>query len=345
MIKEDGSVYLIAEIGGNHEGDFEKAKELLIDAASSGADAVKFQIYKGDTLVNKKIDPERVKHFDRFALTTDQYLELAEMCKKRNVDFLASVWDINLIELFADTMPFYKVGSGDLTAYPILKKIAAIGKPILLSTGLAKMKEVLATVDYICSCNPIYRNKNKLGLLQCTSMYPIPDSDANLKVITEFQKIFPDIVIGYSDHTEGTYAAEIAVALGAQILEVHFTNDKENRSFRDHKVSFTSYEIKALLPKLRQIRLLLGDGAKEPLKSEVESGHLGSFRRGLYARVDIYRGQLMRNDDVIALRPNQGVSANIIEKIINMRTESELHKNYSIPIFGHLEEKEETHSK
>ena len=100
-----------------------------------------------------------MKHFNRFALNTDQYLVLADMCKKRNVDFLASVWDIDLIELFADTMPFSKVGSGDLTAYPILKKIATLGKPILLSTGLAKMDEVIATVKYICSRNRAYKKK------------------------------------------------------------------------------------------------------------------------------------------------------------------------------------------
>jgi N,N'-diacetyllegionaminate synthase len=345
MIKKDGSVYVIAEIGGNHEGNFEKAKELLIDAASSGADAVKFQVYTGETLVNKKIDPERVKHFDRFALTTDQFLELADMCKKRNVDFIASVWDIDLIELFADKMPFYKVGSGDLTAYPIFKKIATLGKPILLSTGLANMDEVIATVKYICSCNRVYKKKNMLGILQCTSMYPIPDEDANLKVITEFQKIFPDTVIGYSDHTEGTYAAEIAVALGAQILEVHFTDDKDNRSFRDHKVSFTSKEIRALLQKLNRIKNLLGDGIKKPMQSEIDSGHISSFRRGLYASAELQNGQLIEDCDVIALRPNQGVSANMIEEIINKRTGSELYKNDSITILGNLENADKTHLK
>jgi N,N'-diacetyllegionaminate synthase len=338
MIKEDGSVYLIAEIGGNHEGNFEKAKDLLIEAAGTGVDAVKFQVYTGETLVNKKVDPDRVKHFDRFALTIEQYFKLSDMCKEYDVDFIASVWDESKIEIFADKMPFYKVGSGDLTAYPILKKIAAIGKPILLSTGLANMDEVIATVKYICSCNRVYKKKNMLGILQCTSMYPIPDEDANLKVITEFQNIFPDTVIGYSDHTEGTNAAEIAVALGAQILEVHFTNDKENRSFRDHKVSFTSKEIRALLKKLNRIKNLLGDGIKKPMQSEVDSGHVSSFRRGLYASGDLQNGQLIEDCDVIALRPNQGVSANMIEEIINKRTESELHKNDSIPIIGNLED-------
>lgn len=145
-----------------------------------------------------------------------------------------------------------------------------------------------------------------LGILQCTSMYPIPDEDANLKVITEFQKIFPDTVIGYSHHTEATYAAEIAVALGAQILEVHFTNDKENRSFRDHKVSFTSKEIRTLLQKLNRIKKLLGDGIKKPMQSEVDSGHISSFRRGLYASGDLQNGHVLDYCDVIAAKSKSG---------------------------------------
>ena len=262
MIKNDGSVYVIAEIGGNHEGNFEYAIELCLDAIKAGADAVKFQIYTGETLVNKKLDPDRVEHFNKFSLSSNQYQELASICQKNNVDFIASIWTEEDIEEFESRMPFFKVGSGDLTAYPILARIVKTKKPILLSTGLASIEEIQSTVDFIHRLDPIYQKKNMLGILQCTAMYPIPDTDANLSTITKFKTLFPNALIGYSDHTVGTYAAEIAVALGAQILELHFTDQKENRSFRDHQVSFTSPEIVELKKRLQIISDLLGDGDK-----------------------------------------------------------------------------------
>ena len=134
---DNDDIYIIAEIGGNHEGNFDKALDLLHQAADAGAQAVKYQIYTGETLVNISQDPDRVKHFDKFALSESQYEELAIECQSRNVDFCASVWSENLIEKFSNYLPYIKVGSGDLTAYPILTKFAKINKPIILSTGLA----------------------------------------------------------------------------------------------------------------------------------------------------------------------------------------------------------------
>jgi len=324
MIKNNGGIYIIAEIGGNHEGDFGKAKELLIDAAESGVDAVKFQVYTGDTLVNYKVDPVRVNHFNKFALSTEQYLELADLCNHYKVDFLASVWNQDQILLFAEKMPFIKVGSGDLTAYQILKKITETGKPILLSTGLSTLDEIVESVEYIYSCNSVYRNKEMLGLLQCTSMYPIPDSDANLSVIRTLQDQFPNAVIGYSDHTEGTYAAEIAVALGARVLELHFTDDKENRDFRDHKVSFTSDDIRSLLSKIVSITDLVGDGIKRPMKSEIESEHIRSFRRGMYAKTDLPEGTVITDSSIISLRPCINVNACEYENVIGKRVNKKI---------------------
>lgn len=324
MIKNNGGIYIIAEVGGNHEGDFGKAKELLIDAAESGVDAVKFQVYTGDTLVNKKVDPSRVEHFNKFALSTDQYLELSTMCNDYSVDFIASVWNQDQISLFSDKMPFIKVGSGDLTAYQILKKITETGKPILLSTGLSTLDEIVESVEYIYSCNSVYRNKDMLGLLQCTSMYPIPDSEANLSVIRTLQSQFANAVIGYSDHTEGTYAAEIAVALGARVLELHFTDRKENREFRDHKVSFTSNDIRSLMQKIMSITDLLGDGVKKPMKSEIESGHIKSFRRGLYAKTDLCEGAVIADESIISLRPCIDVGASEYENLIGKRVNKKI---------------------
>lgn len=312
---DESKVYIIAEIGGNHEGDFQRAMRLLHSAVKAGADAVKFQIYTGDTLVNRKEDPNRVRHFDRFALSEKQYIQLALECKTLGVDFLASVWSEQMIATYGAHMPFYKVGSGDLTAHPILKKIVEVRKPIILSTGLASLDEIRESVDYICSLDQVYESRYMLAILQCTSMYPIPDSDANISVVTALQKDF-DYVIGYSDHTTTTNAAEIAVALGASILEVHFTDNKHSTTFRDHLVSFDADDLKNLRDNVDRVKDLLGDGRKRPMRSEIENGHLVSFRRALYPARDIRKGEIIGETDLIALRPANGVAANRIGELL-----------------------------
>ena len=238
-------VFIIAEIGGNHEGDFDKARELMHLAIESGADSIKFQVYSGDTLVNIKEDPKRVRHFDRFSFTDAQYIDLAKECISLGVDFNASIWNERQIDLLDPFLSFYKIGSGDLTAFSLIKKIVAKNKPIVISTGLSTIKEISNTIDYICSLNKIYKSSKMISILQCTSMYPIPVEDANLNVIRTLQEVF-SYSIGYSDHTEGTKAAQFAVALGAKILEVHFTDDRNDKDFRDHLVSYTPDELKKI---------------------------------------------------------------------------------------------------
>ena len=217
--RSKNEVYIIAEIGGNHEGNFEYAKELTKLAALSGADAVKFQVYTGDSLVNKRYDPTRNKHFKKFELSKEQYIELAELCDDLDITFMASVWDIDAFSYIDKYMPIYKVGSGDMTAYNLIKKMVLTVKPIILSTGLATFNEVKSVISFIESIDQRYIENKKLALLQCTSMYPIPDSDANLNVINTYIDKF-DIPIGYSDHTVGMDAIEISVAMGAKIIEI-----------------------------------------------------------------------------------------------------------------------------
>jgi len=296
------NVYLIAEIGGNHEGDFEYAKKLTKLAAESGADAVKFQIYTGDSLVNAKYDPDRNEHFKKFELTKQQYIDLAKLCDELEITFMASVWDMNALNYIDSYIPIYKVGSGDLTAYNLIKKIVLTGKPIILSTGLATFDEVKATVSFIESIDQSYIVNKKLALLQCTSMYPIPDSDVNLNVISTYMDEF-DIPIGYSDHSIGMDAIETAVAMGAEIIEVHFTDERKGKKFRDHKVSATKDEIIGLINKIKKIRTLQGSFEKQPTQSEIKSGHLKSFRRGLFARSDLKEGHTITKKDLISLRP------------------------------------------
>ncbi len=307
---------LIAEIGGNHEGDFDYAKRLTELAIDSGSDYVKFQIYSGDGLVNPLESPQRNTHFKKFELTKEQHIELAEMCKNHGSGYLASVWEPEVLEWIDPYMDFYKVGSGDLTAYPILRAIAATKKPILLSTGLAHENEVLEAVKFIRKCDTFYQKTDAIGILQCTSMYPIPREDANLNVMYEIKKL-TGCPVGYSDHTEGSFALETAVAMGARILEFHFTDSRENKTFRDHKVSLTNEEVKALIERIGPIRDVQGSGTKEPLA--VEGDHIISFRRAVYPSRDIPAGSTITPEDLTVLRPNHGIAANAFDLLIGKK--------------------------
>jgi sialic acid synthase SpsE len=314
---------LIAETGGNHEGDFEYAKRLTELAISSGADAVKFQLYQGATLVNALESPERHSHFKRFELQREQHLELAEMCKAAGVAYLASVWDLEMLEWIDPHLAVYKVGSGDLTAYPILRAFARRGKPMIVSTGLSTLDEVLSAVAFVQSVNDSYRRPDMLALLQCTSMYPIEDRDANLRVMDTLRQA-TQLAVGYSDHTRDRTALFVAAARGADVLEFHFTDDRTGKTFRDHQVSLTADEVRALCADLDQLKELLGDGVKRPLPSEIDTGHVTSFRRAVYCRHAIARGQLISADDLVVLRPNHGIDARQFDDLVGRRAARDL---------------------
>lgn len=310
---------LIAEIGGNHEGDFEVAKAMTTFAISSGADCVKFQLYRGETLVSPVESPDRHRHFQRFELTREQHIQLAEMCVAANVSYLASVWDEEMLEWIDPYLTFYKVGSGDLTAWPMLSVLARRGKPILLSTGLATMDEIVQTVDYLRRVNPIYRDPSMLCVMQCTSMYPIPDSDAHLRVMDAFRESLR-VSIGYSDHTIGSRALLAAAAMGAEALEFHFTDQRDGKTFRDHKVSLVADEVRALREEIGRIYALRGRPVKVPQESELAEKHEISFRRGVYAKRDILAGAVLTADDLVCLRPAHGTDARDLDRVVGATT-------------------------
>lgn len=307
---------LIAEIGGNHEGDFNYALALTDLALESDADVIKFQVYTGDSLVSPVESPVRNEHFKKFQLRNDQYLELARRVEAAGKIFMASVWATQFIDFLEPHMPIYKIGSGDLTAYPLLRAFAQRGKPMILSTGLATLKEVVDAVEYIRSVNPDYREADRLAVLQCTSMYPIPASDANLAVMHTL-KAHTGATIGYSDHTEGPHALELAYAMGAQVLEFHFTDSREGKTFRDHKVSLTATEVHELQRRLAAIRELRGDAEKQPLP--VEGDHVVTFRRAVYSVRDLPAGARLTAADLTVLRPNHGIDARDFDRVVGKR--------------------------
>lgn len=304
---------LIAEIGGNHEGDFEYAMQLTELALEADVDYIKYQIYQGDTLVSREESPQRNQHFKKFELSPEQYISIAQYCQTHGVGFLASVWDPAYFSWIDSYIDFYKIGSGDLTAYPILKATANQRKPILLSTGLATLDEVLSSVQYLQSVNEMYLDSGNLALLQCTSMYPIPFSDAHLSVMSLYQQT-TGLPIGYSDHTEGTLALEVAVAMGARVLEFHFTDTRAGKAFRDHQVSLTKDEVGYLIGRISEIQALQGDSLKRPLP--IEADHRVSFRRAVYPRIDLPKGTQITEEHVTCLRPNHGIDARDFDQLL-----------------------------
>jgi len=290
-------------------------------AIEADVDFIKYQMYSGDSLVNKIESPQRNEHFKKLELSKDQYLEIAELCKVNGVGFMASVWNPDYVEWIDSYIPIYKIGSGDLTAYPILKKFADIGKPIILSTGLSTFSDIEGAIKFIQEVNDKYTDPDYLAILQCTSMYPIPFQDANLGVINSYKALF-NLPVGYSDHTEGSKALLASVMLGAEILEFHFTDNRENREFRDHKVSLTKYEVLGLIDDIKDFNKLIGSSWKTPLP--VEGDHVVSFRRAVYPANDMSKGHIVNENDLIVLRPNHGIDARDFYKLIGRKLKNDV---------------------
>jgi sialic acid synthase SpsE/spore coat polysaccharide biosynthesis protein SpsF (cytidylyltransferase family) len=316
---------LIAEIGGNHEGNFEYAKKLTELAIASDSDFIKFQIYSGNTLVNPVQSPDRHKHFKKFELGREKYVELARMITKAGKRFMASIWDVDMIDWVDEYNPIYKIGSGDLLAWPLLKNVAQRGKPMIISTGLATEEEVVASVDFIRSCNSLYNDSNYLSVLQCTSMYPIPKSAANLDVMLRLNDLTSS-TMGYSDHTEGSDALKVAIAMGAQVLEFHFTDTREGKEFRDHKVSLTKEEVLDVIEYIKMVNVLKGNKIKQPVAIEIDNGHVESFRRAIYPARDIAKGEVISPDDLVILRPSHGISSRYFNEVIGKVAVGQLKK-------------------
>lgn len=309
---------LIAEIGGNHEGDFEAAMRLADLAIASGVDYVKFQVYSGDGLVSPKESPDRHRHFQRFQLSREQHLALARHCAASDSAYLASVWDLESLEWLDPFLRIYKVGSGDLTATPLLRAMALRGKPMILSTGLADLDEVRAAVRFVQQVNASYLRTDQLALLQCTSSYPTPAAEVNLRAMDTL-RAGTGLAVGYSDHSVGELALFAAAARGAEILEFHFTDRRDGRDFRDHAVSLLPDEVRSLQARLDILRELLGDGVKKPQPGELSSGHVQSFRRAVYCRRDIGAGETLRAEDLVCLRPNRGIDARCFDDVVGRR--------------------------
>lgn len=295
---------VIAEIGSNHNGDFAQARALLAAAAAAGADAVKFQVYRGERLVHgdlpamahvRATHPTQRARFQSLEFSDAQWHELASLAGEVGTIFLASVFDEDSADRIAPLVPAFKIASGDLTNVPLLRHVARFGKPVILSTGMATVEEIDTAIEALRPAPTI--------LLHCVSRYPTPIEEANLRAIPFLASRF-GVPVGYSDHTIGTTACIAAVALGASAIEKHFTFDK-TIPFGDHKLSADRDELASLVRAIREVEQGLGRSSKEP--GDRERAMRSVMRRSLYFRRALPAGTRIGADDLIALRPASGL--------------------------------------
>lgn len=321
IIGPQQSCFVIAEAGVNHNGDVDLAEKLVYSAAEAGADAVKFQTFKAEQ-VTTKLSPtaayqkKNVGEDNQWSLLRplelkeEAYPRLIKACQKAGIMFMSTPHGhIDSAKFLEPMVEIWKVGSGDLTNLPFLKFLGESKKPIILSTGMATIDEIKAAVETIEQTG----NKN-LIILHCTTNYPCPDKEANILAMLDIQKNFPDYPVGFSDHTEGITAPLIAAALGASVIEKHFTLDR-NLPGPDQKNSLEPDELKAMIKGIRRTQNLLGSGKKQPFNSELTIAEMA--RKAVIASEDIPAGAVITKEMLTIKRPAKGgLHPRELEKII-----------------------------
>jgi len=306
-------VLIIAEAGVNHNGSMELAKRLIDAAADSGVDYVKFQTFKAENLVTKEAkqaeyqqrnaqDDSQYAMLKKLELSQEQHYELIEYCKQRGVRFLSTAFDFESVDfLHSLNLGVWKIPSGEITNYPYLRKIAQFGEPVILSTGMSTNEDIDAAIKALCD-NALKREQ--ITLLHCNTEYPTPMQDVNLRAMETMRERF-GVKVGYSDHTPGIEVPIAAVALGAEVIEKHFTLDKTLPG-PDHKASLEPQELKAMVSAIRNIEQALGDGEKHV--SESERKNMPIARKSIVAALDIKQGELLTEDNLTTKRPGNGIS-------------------------------------
>lgn len=296
-------VLVIAEIGNNHEGDFARAQELIGCAADTGAQAVKFQTIVPERLVSP-LQSARIEQLRRYAFSYDQFVRLADTARRSGVMFLSTPFDVESVGHLDPLVPAFKVASGDNDFVALLEAIATTGKPVILSTGMASVADVQRACGTI---ETVWRERGvSPGIvpLHCVSAYPAPAEAANLLAIQTLARE-TGRTVGYSDHTLGIEAAVLSVALGARVIEKHFTLSKTQSDFRDHQLSADPAELAELVRRVKAAQAMLGDGTKA--LQPVEEAVAKAARRSVVARRDLPAGHVLSVADIDWLRPGGGL--------------------------------------
>lgn len=314
---------IIAEAGVNHNGSIELAKQMIEEAARAGADYIKFQTFKPEKLVSKyaqKADYQKkttgsqesqLQMLEKLALSYDDFVELKKYCEQIGIGFLSTPFDEDSIR-FLDSldMDFWKIPSGEITNYPYLVQVAQTGRDIVLSTGMCEMDEIADAMKVLEE-----NGAGNISLLHCNTEYPTPYEDVNLLAMNQMREVF-NKQVGYSDHTVGIEVPIAAVALGAEIIEKHFTLDK-NMEGPDHKASLEPLELSQMICSIRHIEKSLGDGNKKRTASEQHN--VVAVRKSIVAKCEIHKGELFTEKNLTVKRPSNGISPMKWNEIIGTR--------------------------
>jgi len=309
-----GVTLIIAEAGVNHNGDINLAKRMIDAAAEAGVDYVKFQTFKAENLVQRKakkaayqIDNtdnagSQFSMLKKLELSNENHNILIEYCKLKNVKFLSTAFDFESMDFLKNKLDFYKIPSGEITNLPYLEKVAKLGLSVVMSTGMANMQEVKEAFSVLVK-NGL--KKEDITILHCNTEYPTPMEDVNLTAMLSIEREL-GVKIGYSDHTLGIEIPIAAVAMGASVIEKHFTLDR-NMDGPDHKASLEPSELTAMVTAIRNIELALGDGIKKPSKSEQKNILIA--RKSIVSISAIKIGDIFTEQNISVKRPGNGISA------------------------------------
>lgn len=327
-------IRIIAEAGVNHNGNLETAKKLALAAKNAGADAVKYQTFLPEKLVTKTAqkanyqivttgaEESQFEMLCKLALPFEAFAELKDYCEQIGIAFLSTAFDPEsatfLHELGCKT---WKIPSGELTNLPFLRQIAAFRQEVILSTGMATMKEIGETVQVLQN-----GGAGRIILLHCTTAYPAPYDQINLKAMLSLKKAF-GLPVGYSDHSRGIDVPIAAAALGATVIEKHFTLDRSMEG-PDHKASLEPDELKRMTKAVRTVELALGSGKKEPTPLEIENSK--AARKSIVASCMIQKGELFTEENLTTKRPGTGLSPMLWDKIIGTRAVKDFGKDEPI---------------
>ena len=294
---------VVAEIGNNHEGDPQVAMELVQRAADCGVDAVKFQTFRTEHYVNNS-DTARFNRLKSFELSSSRFQELADLARSLGLLFISTPFDLASAETLKGLVDAFKIASGDINFYPLIASVSQSGLPVIISSGASDLQQVNKTVGFV---KQQWADKNILGelaILHCVSSYPVPFDQANLLSIPLIAESV-DCVVGYSDHTLGVEACVLAVALGARVIEKHFTLDKNFSEFRDHSISADPAEMEELTRRIKAASNILGERKKAI--QPCEESMITAIRRSIVAGADLNAGSYIDQSDLTWVRPAGGL--------------------------------------
>ncbi|GAA0083778.1 N,N'-diacetyllegionaminate synthase [Clostridium sp. CTA-7] len=305
-------IFIIAEAGVNHNGSIENAMRLIDKAKDAGVDAVKFQTFKASNIVSKKAkkadyqikntksDNSQYEMLKKLELNHEDHIFLSKYCREKNILFLSTAFDLDSIDILEELdVPLHKIPSGEITNLPYLEKIAKTGKPLIMSTGMSEIKEIEDAIRILKK-----NGAKEITVLHCNTEYPTPFGDVNLKAM-KYIKEKLDVDIGYSDHTIGIEVPIAAAALGASVIEKHFTLDKEMEG-PDHKASLNPEELQMMVKSIRNIEEALGCRVKKVTESEKKNIKIA--RKSIVAKKCIKKGELLTENNITVKRPGNGIS-------------------------------------